>query len=407
MPESTDAAGEPGIRLLGPDDADASSRMSAEAFGAPPAGTAAFTLGEGLWRWGIFDGDTLAAKANDRADESMIGGRPVPTAGVAGVAVAPEYRGHGYARRVMLHLLRRARQRGAVIATLFRTAPALYRSLGFENVAELRTVEVPTAALRGLRPPPGVTLRRARLGDVPAVRAVYDAVAATSSCLLTRRGQSFPATDDAWLAQPGEVTLARDADGGVIGYARWDRGTGYGPGAVLSVTDLQALTGEAHAALLAMIASFAAVTPVVRLRSSGTDPVGWFVPGSGWTVTRVEPYLLRVLDVRGAVGARGWPAGLRASQVIRLDDPICPWNSGTHLLEVAGGEGRLTPADASLASRDDRVVSINPCGLAVLFAGGADPAVLRRAGLLSGGVGADAALAAAFAGPQPAILDFF
>lgn len=381
--------------------------MSAEAFGTPPPGISAFTLGDGLWRWGLFDEDTLAAKANDRAYESMIGGRPVPTAGVAGVAVAPEYRGRGLARRVLRHLLARARDRGAAIATLFRTSPALYRSLGFENVAELRTIELPASAIAGLRRPEAVALRRAVLADVPAARAVYDAAAAESSCLLTRVGQSFPVDDAAWLAQPGEVTLAVDAGGQVIGYARWVRGAGYGPGVVLSVTDMHALTGDGYAALLAMLGSFSAVTPLIRLSSSGTDPITWFVPGDGWAVTSVQPYLLRVLDVPAAVAARGWPAGVDGSVRLRVRDPVCPWNDAPFVLEVSGGEGRLRPDERG--SADGPAPScLDSRGLAVLYAGGVPPAMLRRAGLLrDGSASDDAFLASAFAGPQPAILDYF
>ena len=406
-----------GIRLLGPDDAEAIGRMSTDAFGVPAGGSPPLPI-PGQSRWGLFDRDTLAAKANDRAYESMIGGRPVPTAGVAGVVVAPEYRGRGLARRLMRHLLLGARERGAVIATLFRTAPALYRSLGFENVAELRTVEIPIAALGGLRAPRGVTLRRAGAADVPAARAIYRAVAATSSCLLSREGILFPGTDADWLAQPGQVTVAVDGDGDVVGYARWDRGAGWGPGAALSVTDLQALTGDAHAALLAMIGSFSAVTPVVRLRTSGTHPVGYLVPGAGWTVTDVRPYLLRVLDAAGAIAARGWPAGLRGSMTMAIDDPQLPWNSGLYRLEVGGGEARLASADAEFGSGSGHraaagdgaagALTVHPRGLAVLYAGSVDPAALRRVDLLDGGSPADDEfLAAAFAGPQPAIMDFF
>ena len=96
------------IRLLTEEDADSSTLLSHHAFGAPSGGRPAFTLGPEVRRWGIFDGNTLAAKANDRSYESMIGGRRVPTAGVAGVVVAPEYRGTGLARQVMTHLLARA-----------------------------------------------------------------------------------------------------------------------------------------------------------------------------------------------------------------------------------------------------------------------------------------------------------
>jgi predicted acetyltransferase len=397
--------GSEAIRLLGPDDADASARMSAEAFGVVAAGTPAFTLGDGLWRWGLFDGDALAAKANDRAYQSLIGGREVRTAGVAGVAVAPEYRGRGLGRTIMQHLLTSARQRGAVISTLFRTAPALYRSLGFEQIAELRSIELPVAALAGLRVPATITLRRAEVSDVAAARAVYAAVAAEGSCLLTRTGESFPATDSGWLQRAGQTTLALDATGSVVGYVGWQRGTGYGAGASLTVTDLQALTSDAYTALLAVLGSFSSVTPVVRFPSSGIDPISWFVPGGGWSVTNVEPYLLRVLDVGGAVAARGWPAGLSGSLTLSLQDSACPWNSGILRLEIGEGEGRLVAADAVDAGR---VVQLDPRGLAVLYAGGVEPTMLRRAGLMRGGTAADDTfLAAAFAGPQPAILDYF
>jgi predicted acetyltransferase len=401
------------IRLLGPADADASTRMSTDAFGAAPAGTPSFTLGEGLWRWGLFDVDTLAAKANDRAYQSMIGGRAVPTSGVAGGAVAPEYRGRGLARAVMLHLLRAARDRGAAICTLFRTAPALYRSLGFEHVAELRYVEVPATALAGLRVPDGITLRRAEESDVGDARSVYAIVAAEGSCLLTRSGQSFPETDAAWLQRAGQTTVALDAGGNTVGYVSWHRGVGYGAGASLTVTDLQALTGDAYTALLAMLGSFSSVTPVVRFPSSGTDPLSWFVPGGEWSVAKVEPYLLRVLDAGAAVAARGWPTGLTGSSVLALDDAVCPWNSGAFRLEVDRGQGRLAPLEGVASesrggSGADVPVRLGPRALALLYAGGVAPATLRRAGLVTGGSAADDAfLAAAFAGPQPAILDYF
>ena len=162
------------LRLLTDVDADSSTLMSHHAFGVPTGGRVPFTLGPGVRRWGLFDGTTLAAKANDRQYDSMIGGRRVPTAGVAGVAVAPEYRGAGLARQVMTHLLSEARGRGAVISTLFRTAPALYRSLGYEQVAVLIDASLPTSALRGIRAVRAPTLRRAEIadaaGDPPRLR---------------------------------------------------------------------------------------------------------------------------------------------------------------------------------------------------------------------------------------------
>lgn len=394
------------LRLLTEADAQASTTMSAHAFGMPPAELSAFTLGPEVRRWGLFDGAVLAAKANERTYDSMIGGRPVPTAGVAGVAVAPEYRGTGLARKVMTHLLSTARDRGAVVSTLFRTAPALYRSLGFEQVAELVHGSLPTAALRGIRPD-STSLRRAVPADAEAIRAVYRTVAATGSCLLTREGPAFESReadpDGALISQFDGVTLAEDSSG-VVGYVTWNRGTGYGTGAVLEVLELIATTGDGYRALLSAVAAFDAVTPTLHLRTSGDDPVHWLIQGAGWAVRDVQPYMLRVIDAPAAVAARGWPAGASADAVIELEDPTCPWNTGRYRLVIDGGSGRLLPT----AENRGTATVVDARALAVLYAGGVPVSTLRRTGLVTGGdTASDATLDAAFAGPRPAVLDYF
>nr|WP_275889269.1 GNAT family N-acetyltransferase [Nakamurella flavida] len=385
------------------DDAMASTAMSRNAFGGS-LDLSFFTLGAGITRWGLFDGADLVAKANDRHYDSLIGGRPVPTAGVGGVVVTPETHGRGSARTVMTHLLHRARERGAVISTLFRTVPALYRSLGYEQVTERVDGALPSAALRGMRVPAGITLRRATVADAPAVRQVYDDIAAQGSCWLDRRPPLFPrgtAADADLISAVHGTTLAVDDAGTVQGYVRWTRGDGVGTGAVLTASELLSRTASGTAGLLAALASFDAVTPEIHLRTTGTDPVFWAVPGYGWRVEKVEPYLLRVIDLAGAVAARGWPVGVSGALELTVTDPLCPWNSGDHRLVIEGGRGRLEPGDGSGVS-----VTVN--GSAVLIAGSIGAAALRRGGMVAGG-GAehDAVLDVLTAGPRPGILDFF
>src|SRR6185295_12898875 len=108
-------------------------------------------------------------RATDRDQGQWFGGRLVPACGIAGVIVIPELRGRGLARTVLTRLLHHARDRGARIATLFRTAPGPYRRLGCEEVGTKTTVAIPSSALAGLVMPPDVTLRPAEAADVPAV----------------------------------------------------------------------------------------------------------------------------------------------------------------------------------------------------------------------------------------------
>jgi predicted acetyltransferase len=127
----------------------------------------------------------------------------------------------------------------------------------------------------------------------------------------------------------------------------------------------------------------------------------WTIPAAGWSVTDVRPYMLRIIEWAKAVRQRGWPAGLTAAIDLEVDDPVCPWNSGRHRLEWSGGEARVQPGLPG-------GVAIDPRGLALLMAGDVTAAVLRRAGLVTGGSRRDdEILDAAMAGPRPAILDEF
>lgn len=384
-------------------DAAASAQMSAEAFGGPPQAAEQVTFDAGTTRWGLYQGATLAAKTVARQYESWFGGRLVPTAGVAGVAVAPEFRGTGAARRIMTHTLHRAHESGAAISTLFRTAPDLYRSLGYEQVAELTYGRIPTAALSRIRRVTGITVRRATVADLPAVREVYRRIGEASSGLLSRTGPSFTATDAEALAAFSGITLAEGGDGAVLGYASWQRGNGFGDGAAITVSDLLAVDGGAYRALLSQLGSWGSVAPELKIRTSGTDPIHWHIPGPGWNVESLQPYMLRVLDATTAVAARGWPADVAGSVLVEIDDPVCPWNSGTHRLTVGNGSAELA---AGTGAGDP--VRLTVTGLAVLYAGGVRVDSLRRAGLLQGGTERDGLLLdAAFAGPVPSIRDFF
>jgi predicted acetyltransferase len=111
--------------------------------------------------------------------------------------------------------------------------------------------------------------------------------------------------------------------------------------------------------------------------------------------------MLRILDAAGAVAARGWPPRLSGSVEVALADVECPWNSGSWRLVLDRGAGRLQRGGSG-------TVQLTMRGFALLYAGAASPALLRRAGLMTGGDEAsDAFVAAASGGPPPSLLDYF
>lgn len=347
---------------------------------------------------GAFDSDgRLLAKAVDRQQGQWFGGRIVPTSGVAGVAVVPHKRGKGLARIVLSRLLHEARDRGAAISTLYPTTHTPYRRLGWEEVGALTYFALPASVLAGIRADSRVELRPATVTDLPAIRELYRAVAAAGTGLMERSGPLF--SGDPFDAFDG-ITVATAPDGTVAGYASWNRGPGYDASGKLTVYDLIGSTDGATATLLAMISGWASVAPNIVLRLPDQDPAFLQFASSGTQISSRQPWMLRMVDAQAAVSVRGWPPHLAGRLELELTDDVCPWNEGRFVLELSGGEGKLSPGG-------DGEVRLDARGVSLWYAGAATPASLRRAGLLSGPTGGDPFLQAATAGPNPSLLDYF
>jgi predicted acetyltransferase len=393
------------VRTLAEEDAEASRQLGWEAFGvpaSPPTEPAASLLSTPGRTWfGAFDGSRLAARMAWRDYESWFGGRLVRTAGIASVTVAAEYRGRGLLSALFAETLAAATSAGAVVSTLFPSAAGIYRRFGYELVSDYTTVTLPSWVLAGVARPAEVTTRRADLADVPAIRGVYDAWAAAQNGPLSRRGVSFPASDRELLDDFTGVTVAESA-GEVCGFASWDRGRGYGPDAVLEVSDLLASSPDGYRALLAAVGSFLPVTPTTKIDTSGDDLARLVLATTDWKVTGSDPYMLGVLDVAGALAGRSYPPGVSARLAFRVGGLALPDSDGTYLLQVADGASvckRTAPGGER---------AFHARGLALLYAGVQSCANLRFAGLLSGGdLDQDPMWDCLFGGRQMHIRDYF
>ncbi len=423
------------VRRLTPADQSAAWVLGSLAFGyrdrTMPPGWTSDTPGRRTW--GVFDSaGRLIAKAVDREHSHWFGGRLVPATGVAGVAVAADQRRAGLSRLVLTHLLAGARERGAVISTLFPTTPYPYRRSGWEEAGALVWMAVPTASLAGIRLPAGMALRPAIEADVPALRALYRAIARAGTGYLDRSGPIFdrpaamgkpaaeqklgpgedPAAAQTPAPAPGDgaaqfltdydgVTVATGPDGAIEGYASWDREPGSDASGQVSVDDLVATSADATLALLAMLGGWASVAPTIMVKLPPADPARLLTAVASAPVKSRQPWMVRVVDAAAAVAARGWPPHLSGEVELEVVDEVCPWHAGRHRLILAGGEGRLEPGRGG-----GPLFSARALGL--WYAGAATPSVLRRAGLLSGGSARDDEwLQAATAGPAPALLDYF
>jgi predicted acetyltransferase len=115
------------------------------------------------------------------------------------------------------------------------------------------------------------------------------------------------------------------------------------------------------------------------------------------------PWMVRILDIPGAVAARGWPAGLSLEVDLRVSPP-------THVPDdLTGGDWvlRVTDGSATCAPGGTGAVEVASTDLAALYSGHLDPAQLVTEGRLPGADESQVSgLRAAFAG-SPTLPMFF
>jgi predicted acetyltransferase len=395
----------PGLELrplVPDDDLEAEVDLRRRSFGPVPAGgerpwlaalAASISAGRVL---GVFDGRRLVASARHIAMRQWWHGRPIAMAGLAGVKVAPEERGRGVGRALVTTVLHQLADQGCCLSALYPSTMPLYRSLGWEVAGGRYEAVLPTASLSSLlaadQHVPGPR------ASAPARTGVRRATSADAGTIIEVLGRvhedqrdSGPATREAWelIAWLDDVDhFAYLADDGFLSYG-WADGHDQ-----VRVDYLVAGSATTAREFLAILASHASMADTVRACLAPDDSVGWLTREPVSVTSRVRDWMLRVIDPAQAIAARGYPACVSLDIALELDDPVFPARSGHWLLEIAGGEGKLTPGAGS-----ERNLRLGARGFAALFAG-VPAGTLRRAGLVAGGDrAADEALNAAFTGP--------
>lgn len=356
---------------------------------------------------GAFDGPRLVGSARYHPMRQWWRGRSMPMAGVAGVKVAPEERGGGVGRALMMSLIPEMGRRGYPLSALYPATVPLYRSLGWEFAGGMYQTTMPTSALATLIGPDEAAtepvagaqapadsgalakLRRVGPADSPAVVETLDRV-------YLALGECGPATHApdlvaGWLDDADNFAYL--ADDGFLNYS-WADGHD-----TVQVDLLVAASAPTARAFWRILSGHGSMADTVRACLAPDDPVSWLTREETAASRQEEGWMLRCLDAPAAVAARGFPAATAVSVCLELSDQVVPANSGTWDLDIAGGKGQLTPA----ASGERRSLRLGSRGFAALYSG-VPLSTLRRAGLVSGGsAGSDDALDGAFGG-RPAFM---
>jgi predicted acetyltransferase len=111
-------------------------------------------------------------------------------------------------------------------------------------------------------------------------------------------------------------------------------------------------------------------------------------------------WMLRVVDVRKALEARGYPRGVEAQLHFDIEDDMLPENNGKVTLSVSGGRGEVREGGEGR-------IKMHVRDLAAVYTGFASPFEQAVLGKVSGPNEDLWAAGAVFAGPRPWMADIF
>lgn len=338
----------------------------------------------------------------------FFGGRSVPMMGVAAVGIAPEHRGQRTATMLMQAVLKEMRAKRWPLSGLYPATLSLYRRAGYEQAGVRYEIRIPAKTM--IFPSHWRTndlqVQRITPKNHAAIEELYRVRAASTAGNLDRspfiwhrvrspRGQTaqgFMAVNPA-TRKPEGYTYYVQKECVEAPYS-------------LHATDLVATTPAAGQRLLSLLADHRSMTHEIIFHGTPDDPIIKLLPERNYSAKLLDHWMLRIVDVKAALIARGYASCVKAQVHFEVTDGLLKQNSGRYVLTVEDGAARVEKG-----GRGDIQIDIR--GLAALYSGHASPNELLAIGLIAPmsrtrKSNEQMELAAAvFAGPAPWMGDMF
>jgi predicted acetyltransferase len=328
--------------------------------------------------------------------------------GIWGVGTLPEHRGTGLASRAIGQILTEAREGGTPLTVLYPATLRPYRRLGYELAGTFTEHRVPLDDL------PRVEAGAGSL-DVVEYDPAHD-LEDVRACYRRSIGDANGPIDSdspAWWPQRimaastkehnHRAVVARGPEG-IEAYASFVLEKAPGDLDVSFLIECRHFvfsTARGLASMLGYFRGFRGLGQALQFTGPPADPFALLVEEQRVKPEWIFRWMLRLLDVPGALTARGYPQ-VDGEAVIAVEDEMFPDNRGPWKIRADGGAVTVTPADAGMSSR--------PIGIGTLssmYSGYLSPFDAVRLGLLDGEGPAAPFLARLFSGSAPWMHDFF
>lgn len=347
------------------------------------------------------EGKTIPACLRRIEMGQYFGGKRVPLCGIAGVATAPESRGKGHARRMMEACVREMHERGEAIGGLYCSTQALYRQSGFEQAGHRFITRVPVSRLLGgSKTRNTIVLKEA---DQKRIEACYRKFASPYNGTLDRTEYIWKRIKERADGKSQGYGVLDDR-GGLAGYLFMEQTRdAHSIRQELQLADIAFTTPEAGRQLIAFLADYEPMADWIQLGSGPLHPLLTLLPQQRYEVKFKDFWMLRVVDVKKALEARGYSPSVRASVALNITDETIAANSGQWRLEVADGN-----ASVRRSTGNERTgISCGIRGLAAMFSGLYSPRQAAAIGLCAGDEKSLDVLGGVFSGGTPWMSDHY
>jgi predicted acetyltransferase len=296
----------------------------------------------------------------------------------------------------MQRLLHELRGQGFPLSVLYPATQTLYRRVGYEQAGARYEIRLETHSLdfkeRSLQ------VRPVKPADLPVIQELYRRHASSRQGYLDRG----PYVWDRVFHPRSETAYGFLVEGaqGVEGYVWIVRRRKVDLIQELFLTDIVASTPAAARRLLNFLGDHRSLAREVVWTGGPADPLLMLLREQNYQVKLLFHWMVRVLDVPGALESRGYPAGVSGTLHLQVEDDLFPENRGNFTLEVSGGAGRVQRGGSGLMRLDVRA-------LAPLYTGFLSPEALRSVGALAADEDSLRLASTLFSGTAPALPDMF
>lgn len=280
-------------------------------------------------------------------------GSVVPTAAIASVGIAPEYRGSGVAAQLMTNTLRELYTNGVPLSVLYAATQRLYRKVGYEQAGSFCRWEIAADSIQ-------ISDRTLPIQLVnPANHEVFHKLYQQNAKVANGHLERNECLWQLAIEPPKDQVIyayligeEAQPEGYVIFVQHQENNQ-----SKIIIKDWVVLTEAAGRRLWTFLADHRSQIDKIQWRSSIVDPLSLLLPEQTAKIINSDRWMLRVVDVVKALEKRGYPPQVDAQLNLEIKDDLIAENNGQFMLNVSGGRGEVVKGGTGELQLDIRALS--------------------------------------------------